>query len=350
MNRSEVLFVGIGQAGNNIASEILKKNNRYNGLFINTSYEDIKGLDNATNVFIIPAASGSGRSRNKAKLYAKKHIHSMVDKTDEFPNQRVVNFVFSMGGGTGSGIAPALIQILSKTNPNLHINVIAVKPLASESKKAHENCLACWNELIKIKEIKTFYILDNNKRSNKLAINKEFADLYDSFMNTTEANKNGVIDHAELELLTESRGFGAIYKISDFDDKKSMAKIVKDSIFATGSSLTCDYLGLSIREDFDYEKVIDIFNIREDYFVGYTNNNPLLIMGGITLNNNVIKDVKENFDNLKKALVEEETISSEDLIIDVDIIEEEVTEKKKAVSIDELMDKEEDFWSSILNM
>ncbi|WP_415276448.1 hypothetical protein [Clostridium perfringens] len=352
MNKSEVLFVGIGQAGNNIASEMLKKDRRYNGLFINTSYDDIKGLDNATNVFVIPAASGSARNRNRAKLYAKKHIHSMIDKTGEFPNQRVVNFVFSMGGGTGSGIAPALIQILCQTNPGLHINVIAIEPSLNESKKAHENCLACWNELMKIKEIRTFYILDNNKRANKLAINKEFADLYDGFMNTKEVNKSGIIDNAELELLTESRGFGAIYKIADFDNKKSMSKIIEDSIFSTGGALACKYLGLSVKEDFDYDKVIDIFKVTEDYFVGYTDDNPLLIMGGITLNSNVVKDIKENLESMKKSFEEEVAVASEDLIIDVDIIEEEpiVKETKEAVSIDKLMDNEDDFWNKIMNM
>lgn len=351
MNKNDILFVGIGQAGNNLISEILKKNNRYNGLFINTSIEDVKGLDNAVNTFIIPSASGSAKNRNKAKEYSKKHIQAIIDKIDEFPNQDVINFAFSLGGGTGSGISPMLIQVLSKVKPNKRINIIAIKPKEDESKRTLENSLSCWNELVSIKAINTFYILDNGKRNDKLIINKEFADLYDSFLNTTQINKNGVIDGSELEVLTNSRGFGAIYNIDSIKGNSDVWKVIDNSIFLTGNNTTCNYLGISVNEGFNYSKVTDIFTIKEDMFLGYTNLKPTLILGGIPLNNNVIKDIKNSLDILK-ITIDNSSQTEDELLIELDSSNTIQEEKKveEAKSIDELMENEDDFWNSIMNM
>lgn len=350
MNKSDLLFVGIGQAGNNIVSEILKTNKRYNGLFINTSNDDVRGIDNAKNVFIIPATSGTARDRNKAKLYVRDNIYAVIDKINNFPQQSTVYFVFSTGGGTGSGITPTLINVLSRTNPNLNINIVAVLPSREESKKAHENALECWNEMVKLDNVNSYFLIDNNKRDNKLLINKEFSQLFDNFMDTTNSNVNGVIDKAEIEKIGNARGFSAIYNIANTTNEEELQNVINNSIFCIGDSINCKYIGLSIPLEFDYKHIIESYNVLEDYFVGYTDKTPLFAISGIKMTSSAISFVKDNLDYKIKAALEDD---EQELELTIDFKKdkkESVTAIKKAAKIDDIIKDEDEFWNDIMNM
>ena len=349
MNKNDILFVGIGQAGNNVVSEVLKTNKRYNGLFINTSSDDIRSIDNAKNVFIIPAAGGTARDRDKAKDYVKNNIYSVIDEINKFPNQEVVYFIFSTGGGTGSGITPLLINVLARTNPTLKINLVSILPSRDESKRAHENSLECWNEMVKLQNVNSYLLLDNNKRDNKITINKEFAKLFNDFMNATEANINGVIDKAEIEKITNAKGLGAIYDIKNVNNLETFMEAVSESIFATGGNINCKYIGLSIADGFDYKNILDMYNISEDYFVGYTDKSPIMMVSGIKMNSNAVSFIKDNLE-FKNSIIEED---DEDLELSIDFkkdIKSNQKLKKEKIDIDDIANNEDDFWNDIMNM
>ncbi len=349
MNKNDILFVGIGQAGNNIVSEVLKTNKRYNGLFINTSNDDIKSIDNAKNIFIVPAAGGTARDRDKAKDYVKDNIYAIIDEINKFPNQKVIYFIFSTGGGTGSGITPLLINVLARTNPTLKINIVAVLPSRDESKRAHENSLECWNEMVRLKNINSLLLLDNNKRDDKMIINKEFSKLLDNFMNSTESNINGVIDKAEIEKITNTKGLSAIYDIKNVNDIESFKEAVSESIFATGNSMSCKYIGLSITNGFDYKNILDLYNISEDYFVGYTDKLPIMMVSGLKISSSAVSFIKDNLE-FKNLSIEED---DEDLELFIDFkkdVKPNSKSKKEEMNIDDIVNNEDDFWNDVMNM
>lgn len=355
MDSNEILFIGIGQAGNNIASEVVKFNKRINGVCINTSQDDVRSIENIKRTFIVPGAKGTGRNRNKAKMYVKDQIYGITDILKEYPQQKHLYISFSMGGGTGSGITPALLAVLAKMNPSLVVNIVPVLPCKDESKKAHENTLACWNELVKLPNVGAIYLIDNNKRKTKSAINKEFAILFRDFLNSTSGHKDGVMDGAELEILGTTKGLNAIYRLDNYieEPKNLVSEEVVKSIFVVGNA-KCQYLGLSIPEGFDAKALIDIYNVKEDYFIGYTDENPLLIVSGVPANASAVSSVKETLDTKNELLHKnEEEDDDEEIALTVDFEPSSKPEPKAPVeekSIDDLMDNEDDFWNDVLNM
>lgn len=355
MNSNEILFVGIGQAGNNMTSEVVNQNKRINGMCINTSKEDIKSITNIKTNFIVPGAAGTGKDRQKAKMYVKDHIYGIIDKLNEFPQQKHIYFTFSMGGGTGSGIAPLLIAVLANLKPNLKVNIVPILPADNESKKAHSNTLECWNELMKLKNVNTIYLLDNNKKKTKQAINREFATLFNDFLNSTESHKDGIIDGQELTLIGTAQGLSAIYRLDNYVESPEnlIAEELEKSIFVLGKT-KCQYLGITIPDEKLVHPLLDIYTITHDYFIGYTSTNPLLMVGGAKADSKAVIHIKDILDErMKQIQREEETSAEEEVAVTVDfepVNKKSPEEKKEEKSIDDLMESGDDFWNSVLNM
>lgn len=284
ISKNSILWVAVGETGGKIVSKILEQDKRFVGLFINTSYADVKKIPNAKNTFIIPNASGTGRQRSVAKEYAREHFTSIIDAINNFPSQSVINLVFSLSGGTGSGLAPTIARLLTKMNSNKAINIVGVLPSLDEPKRALENSLECWNDIFSVEGINTMYFLDNNKRKNVEQINEEFAKGYNAFMNVTNTNGSGtVIDNADLGRVALAKGCSAFYILpEDEDDTKiAMAKAFKNSIFADFNSIRCSYLCASLQENkFDVDVVKNEFRPREEFFKGSNPSNNIIAASG----------------------------------------------------------------------
>lgn len=360
MNSNDILFVGIGQAGNNLTSAVTKVNKRITGLYINTSEEDLKSIPNAKRTFVVPGASGTGRNRAKAKEYVKDQVYALIDLLNQYSTKKHIYFAFSMGGGTGSGIAPMLLAVLSKQRADLKINLVPILPFSKDSKKAFENTLECWNEVVKLPNINTVYLIDNNRREGKssAAINKEFADLFNTFLTTTDSHADGVLDGAEIEILANAPGLSALYKLDNYveNNKKAIAEEISKSMFVVGSA-KCEYLGISVPEGTDTQTLLDIYNIQNDYFVGYSDKNPILIVSGVKITANAVSNVKDTL-NLKNASIkssEEEEEEEVAITVEYEVIKKATPatnkqEKVEEVSIDDLLENEDDFWNDIMNM
>ncbi|MBO3442925.1 cell division protein FtsZ, partial [Clostridium haemolyticum] len=119
MEKKDILFVGIGEAGGKLLNEILKKDKRYVGLYINSNYDDFADLETANdNMYIITAGQGTGKNRQKSKALLKSNINSIMDEILKYRTSEVVHFLFSLGGGTGGGSTPTIIKALGKLQKN----------------------------------------------------------------------------------------------------------------------------------------------------------------------------------------------------------------------------------------
>ena len=206
--REDILFIGIGQCGSNIAYEMKQKG--FQTFYINSTNDDVDLLDIPDNLkYHIPGATGCGRNREKALNYTKEHFENIDNIINtKFPMFKHIFICFSTGGGTGSGISPVLLSILSKKYPHKNLGYVAVLPHSGESVDVKTNALQCYSQLQKLEEVNNNYFLDNNSNiTDYIQINKIFAQQFDRFVNITK-NKSvkGNIDDDELEKLLKTKG------------------------------------------------------------------------------------------------------------------------------------------------
>lgn len=367
MRASDVLFIGFGQCGNSITADVMEVTKKVNGLFINTNKSDLQNIGiyaSQENTFIVPAASGTGRNRIKAKEYLIKQRFAILDLLEEYPNLDNIHVTFSMGGGTGSGMAPAFIKMLEKLHPDIRVNVVAVLPKRNDSQQTIYNTIACWKDIVACTNINNIYLLDNEKRQSVTDINKEFAELFNDFLHIPKSkyNQNStVMDGSEINLISKANGVSAIYNIDnkyEGDVTNYISKIMKKSIFVLNSKV-CQYFGLVADEDFESEDLYEVFEAELDHWLCESETStPMLMVSGTP-----IKAYEDLFIGLKslyedkisfnsdKLLIEEE---NDDYIFDV-LLEDrrqkknksDKKHKKEAVSSEDISD---DDWAKLLNM
>lgn len=366
MRISDVLFIGIGQCGNAITAEVMKETKRVNGLFINTNKQDLHNLSKyATqeNTFIIPAASGTGRNRRKAKEYLIKQRYAILELLEEYPNLNNIHVAFSMGGGTGSGMAPALIKMLETLKPELKVNIVAVLPKKNDSQQTLFNTLSCWQDISSLNNINNIYLLDNDKRRLVSDINEEFARLFHKFLliPKNQYDQNSVVmDGSEVTLLNKANGISAIYELDNhYKDTVTnyVARVMRKSIFILNSK-TCQYFGLVADEAFESEELYETFESDLDHWLCKSDiADPMLMVSGTP-----IKSCEDVFLNIK-SLYENKTSATDKLLIEdenddyiFDVLVEEVKSKKaksekrikkEVKSVEEISD---DDWEKLLNM
>lgn len=277
MDSSRFLFIGVGQCGNNIVNELDTLG--YNTFAINTSEMDLRVI-NVENKYRIPGATGCARDRKKALGYLK-HNYNKIFATiaNKFKEQDIIYIVFSLGGGTGSGMSPLLLDAFSRKYYDRHFGAIVVTPSMDESIQCKANAVESYNELIKIPNLKSMFILDNNKRQDKIDINSEFATLFDQVVNISQPNKNGVIDDYELELLLTCKGNSTILHF-DFNDDGVIVTDTAKSIFLDHQKIS-QYLGVSTTSDFDISALEHEFGKPKDVFKGYNEARNILIASGL---------------------------------------------------------------------
>lgn len=295
MLKNRMLYVGIGQAGSNMVREM--ENLGYNSFYINTSYEDLRPLDaDDSIVYHIPNAKGCGKDRNKAINYAINYYGDIINEIDsKFPTCDIVMFFYSLGGGTGSGLAPVLLELITSQNPNKYYGAVAILPHESESILVHSNARESIKQLIEIQDkLCSIHLLDNNKRENFLDINQEFSQLFDRFIDFNETTQKGNIDGEELEKLAIDNGISIILEFEDDDFKMGIAKAIKESIYADWNN-DCNYLGIVLQNEINktksLEDIYECFGMPITDFTTFSKDSNLIIATGISFNMTISKQL-----------------------------------------------------------
>lgn len=269
--KERILFVCLGQAGSNIGQ--LFSNLGYNCLFINTSNDDLETIQAKHKLHIV-GAFGCNKDRQKALNYAKDYYTTITDVIDnKFPLQDLVYFIFSLGGGTGSGLSPIILDIITHKNPNKHYGAIIILPSIKESIKSQINAVEAYKQVTNIEKLRSLYVLDNNNL-DKFEINKQLVKMFDQFVNITNPDVRGLIDKAELEMMLTCKGSTIL---SD-DVNAIVNKQYSNSIFTT-HEYGCKYIGISISNNLDINEVERSLGTPLDSFIGYGNSNYIASVG-----------------------------------------------------------------------
>lgn len=288
----DIAFIGIGQAGGNIAKEFMDL--RYTAFFINTSATDLSTIETKIEYkYQIPHAQGCSKNRKLAQEYTIEHIDDIEQLIrSKFATYTHIMFCFSMGGGTGSGMTPLLLKGLLKKMPEITFGIIAALPEANDSPTAKHNAVTCFREISSLIGLRNQYFIDNSKRNigekpiSLKQLNQTFVKRMHDFLSITSADEKGNADESEVKTLLGMEGnvvFADIYS-KDVSDKFNLPNIDLDKTLAT-TKKGCAYLAYSLtsEDDFMREQVEDMFGKPSDYFKGYNDKQSFVAAFGLPL-------------------------------------------------------------------
>ena len=338
-SKEKVGFIGVGQAGGNIAK--LFEDVGYTALYINTSEEDLKTLKNSPHQYHVPNTTGCGKDRNLAKNALANFAEEICTQINDIFTQEMIFVAFSTSGGTGSGIAPFLIDILSQETDK-KICAIAILPSEKESIQAHINSYDCCKELTEIEDMGcTFFIDNNNSRSNDiLTINNIFFFLLNDFLNKQDNySVRGNIDETEVLKMLSAKGASAITILkNEKSNIKNLVDNFKNNIFAPRENdKIITYVGMYHSkepiEEIDMQTVFAEIGTPIDLFQGYESDNTVCVLSGMsypfTRVISIRDSVMEHQEIIKKSLnVNTENKLDDDFLSFIDGMKPKTNQKK----------------------
>lgn len=357
MDKKRVLLLGAGQCGNRMVDLMLKKDKRYASLFSNANLKDmenLEGFDINRNVFYIPNATGTGKSRELASQYIKEEVQKLVDMILKYAQQDTIVIMTSADGGYGSGSLKPSVRAIKRACPTKSINVVAVFPSLLEGEVAFKNTIAFWNDLVNLKSqnlIDSIQIIDNNKRKTLEEINECAIEELDCILGFSADN----IDETDSKRINTSSGYKTILKL---DDKYKSVEVaidnaIKNSVFVQPSSYDCNYLGVSVKkESFYAEDFKNKFDVLEAPYCGYNDEENILVLSGLAMPKDSIELIQMALKDTEKKRQERVSVK-EDLLINTDDKTTEPnnskptkTEVKSTISSKELNNLFDDsFWN-----
>lgn len=161
--------IGIGNCGNQIAS-LAHKEVGCDVFAINTSENDLATLAPEIPKKCIGDTQGTGKNRTAAKAFLKQSIMDLIrdEEFKDFINDKdVILIVSSMGGGSGSGMAPIMSEIIrdafrTKSGDEIITILTGVMPRLNEGLSTQVNALDYMHELFDVLDSPTYMIYDNN--------------------------------------------------------------------------------------------------------------------------------------------------------------------------------------------
>lgn len=246
-------FIGIGQVGGEFVS--IAKEYDYEILAINTAKIDLDGLKTLekSEKIHLSGYEGAGKDRSIGEEAFEEHQESIIEAIDEKMKHCHVLFpVFSLGGGTGSGVSASLIEKLGKEYEEKVISPICFMPYKTESPRAKMNALECFSEMSCIEEIGSCLIVDNEKVVEKyknLPLKEKYIEakkeivrnLHTINHRTSEQSEITNIDKMDLLTVLSERGSmllsSFVYTETETTDSKKLGEKMlrswKQSIYAT---------------------------------------------------------------------------------------------------------------------
>lgn len=253
-------FIGVGQCGGNIANEFSKIG--YKAIAINTSNTDLIKLDNIqknNRLLINIGVEGAGKNPEIGKSALEEHIEDVMHLIEQVFNSSV-DMIFvcaGLGGGTGSGIAPLLAQIL--TEQDTDTGMIVTIPSKTESPKVQIVALNAFEEISKISRLGSLFIVDNAKsthlpnqmgfKTKYSVINENVALRLDKINKITTRASDIAFDARDFQTLINTRGYSIITSatIDDITELKEIEVLAQNVKKALRSSIYAD-------TNFEYSK------------------------------------------------------------------------------------------------
>jgi len=164
MNRLNFGFIGVGQCGGNIANTFAGQG--FDAIALNTSQVDLDLLHNIPNnrrKLINLGLHGAGKNPEIGKAALEHHVEEILSLVIEtFTTNTEMLFVCAgLGGGTGSGATPLLMEILC--DHGYPVGAIVTIPSDTEGHKTKTVFLRAIEEIAALEKLGGVFIVDNGK-------------------------------------------------------------------------------------------------------------------------------------------------------------------------------------------
>jgi len=225
-------FLGLGAFGGN-ATRLFELAG-YPCIAANSSTEDLRQLKDAKNTIHFIGGSGCHKDRRKSKTLLKDNIEALINEVKAKMSEITTLFIFaSSAGGTGSGMLAASAKVLRNA---LGVNICPVTALPAryEQFKAFANTVELFQELERLDDIGAAFILDNDRRKDKLEINEAFYLHLDALLRNDNGSERGCVDRGEIDELLRTKGMAVISRLGQDDSstEQLLVSIKANSIYA----------------------------------------------------------------------------------------------------------------------
>lgn len=223
----DVSVVGIGNAGSQVAA-LAAETLKIPVLAINSSEKDLQTIPASVPHYLMGDEKGAGKERSAAKKFFKDSIMDMLkDETvSEVFNKEVVFVVSSTGGGTGSGTAPILANVIQEVYHDAKIILIGILPTLKEALSTQVNTIEYMKELYETWTDATYMIYDNEKLSKLPTtammqhINKSIVDDIDVIRGTYQRpTRFASIDEKDAKNIISTPGRIVIVSLRNLKEK-----------------------------------------------------------------------------------------------------------------------------------
>jgi len=337
--KKEIAILAIGQAGGNVGKLFEAEN--YKVMYINTSPEDLTTIPNPKYSYHIAKGEGAAKNRARAIDLLVSDLENVKIEITKAITEDYIFALFSAGGGTGSGCAPLLLACLSSMMPQRKIGAVAILPSMDETLQSQINAYECFADLAKVDGLGAMFVIDNNGREDKLALNKIFVDLFGQILLISESvDDRGNIDIKEIKEIISSPGcIVASILASGQSSTPKLLESLKDSIFAQPEQdEIVKYIALSMATEIDTAALCRVTGRPLDLFRGYNDKATICVLSGLSLPYARLAAIKSRIiqerDSMKKIWVvkkQELSLGSLDLDFMGDGVRPETPEETSAI-------------------
>lgn len=330
-------FLGIGQGGSNIA-DVASRNGFYS-CAINYSSRDLASLQyiGEENQLGLIGSEGVGKDRNQAIKLMNSNwdlATNFVKEHFSHPSIEVIFVPFSTAGGSGSGVSPVLLSMLTELMPNKSFVALPIIPDNTEVHKSLTNCLEAFEDLSKL-DIAILPIDNEQTRTATNNVgrvglyrntNEKVVKLIKDIIDYTELpSQYSVLDRKDFLSIFKTKGFSTIAevnitnlsngfelstssfaeKIQNSWDKSPFAKIERDQVVSAGiifdgqeRLIDC----LDIRKVFsEFENGVPL-NLFEGIYVQNTGGKVISILSGLSLCRSRLKEIEKLVEDNQKSI------------------------------------------------
>lgn len=297
--KNRIGFIAVGQAGGNIGGLFEKKG--YPVLYLNTSMEDLE-VTKGKYKYHIHGGEGCNKDRKKAKQLIIEDFDNIFREISTKIDVDLIYVVFGAGGGTGSGSSPMLADLL--LNEDKKVGLITVLPAKDESIKTQLNAYECFKEIDELEGLSSCFILDNEGQ-NKMAINNEFVNLFNSFVTIPERHKDvrGNVDKSEIIETLSAAGMAIVLNggsdtLLEKFDNNFYAPMEDDEVVK--------YITASLAGNMTVKDIEKKVGVPFDSFKTYNQDRTICCVSGLSYPvhrlDEVYEIVNENKDSMKSKL------------------------------------------------
>lgn len=246
----KIAIIGVGNCGSQVA---LLAQNKYPDLFdcvyVNTSESDLAmvNCEDALKFKIgkKDEVEGSGKNRTKMKEYLQADITNILTDErlqDTISSKKYTFIISSAAGGTGSGAAPVLMEILRQMFPDTNFIIVTVLPQIEASLMEQGNALEYLNELYDVLGESTTYMIYDNENTSDLPPTKALEVINENIVEDLRV-LSGVdnyptpyesIDDADLESIITTPGRLLVVRLNNKLTEKSMEDNNLDEMIIKG--------------------------------------------------------------------------------------------------------------------